>query len=151
MSEYSPALDREARRRLAIIRHVEEVTGNVAMTCRYYGISRQAYYIWYRRYAADGVDGLRTRSKRPKTIPNATHVDIVGKILHLRQHYHFGPEKIVMYLKRYWSRPPRGTGPASQLPAVQRAELRASVARHRHCSSPAACASRSCRSRTRVR
>ena len=101
MSEPAAALDREARRRLAIIRHVEEVTGNVAMTCRYYGISRQAYYIWYRRYQADGIDGLRTRSKRPKTSPNATHVDIVGKILHLRQHYHFGPEKIVMYLRRY--------------------------------------------------
>jgi transposase-like protein len=84
MPDPTPALDREARRRLAIIRHVEEVTGNVAMSCRYYGISRQAYYIWYRRYLAEGVDGSRTRSKRPKTSPNATHVDIVGKILHLR-------------------------------------------------------------------
>ena len=44
---------------------------------------------------------MRTRSKRPKTSPNATHVDVVGKILHLRQNYHFGPEKIAMYLKRY--------------------------------------------------
>jgi hypothetical protein len=44
MSEPTPALDREARRRLAMPRHVEEVTGNVAMTCRYFGISRQAYY-----------------------------------------------------------------------------------------------------------
>jgi transposase len=78
-----------------------EVTGNVAMTCRYYGISRQAYYIWYRRYLAEGIGGLRTRSKRPKSSPNATHVEVVGKILHLRQHYHFGPEKIAMYLKRY--------------------------------------------------
>jgi len=34
MSEPTPPLDREARRRLAIIRHVEEVTGNIAMTCR---------------------------------------------------------------------------------------------------------------------
>lgn len=43
-------LDRRARHRLAIIRQAEEVTGNVAQTCRYYGISRNAYYIWYRRY-----------------------------------------------------------------------------------------------------
>jgi transposase len=71
------------------------------MTCRYFGISRQAYYVWYRRYQTDGVDGLRTRSKRPKICPHATHVDVVGKILHLRQQYHFGPEKIVMYLRRY--------------------------------------------------
>ena len=31
-------LSRTAARRLAILRHVEEVTGNVALTCRYYGI-----------------------------------------------------------------------------------------------------------------
>lgn len=31
-----PLLDRQVRRRLAVLRHVEEVTGNVAMTCRYY-------------------------------------------------------------------------------------------------------------------
>jgi hypothetical protein len=37
MSEPTPALDREARRRLAMIRHV-------AMTYRYFGISRQGYY-----------------------------------------------------------------------------------------------------------
>jgi hypothetical protein len=26
---------------------------------------------------------------------------VVGKTLYLRQHYHFGPQKISMYLKRY--------------------------------------------------
>jgi transposase len=94
-------LPREVRRRLAIIRHVEEVTGNVALTCRYYGISRQAYYVWYRRYQAHGVQGLRDRSKRPLVSPRATRVEVVGKILYLRQHYHFGPDRIAMYLKRY--------------------------------------------------
>jgi hypothetical protein len=34
------AEDRQVRRRLAILNHAEEVTGNVAMTCRYYGVSR---------------------------------------------------------------------------------------------------------------
>jgi transposase-like protein len=58
-------LGRDGKRRLAMIRHVEEVTGNVAMTCRYYGISRQAYYVMYRRYQAEGVENLRTRSKKP--------------------------------------------------------------------------------------
>ncbi|WP_253267579.1 helix-turn-helix domain-containing protein, partial [Streptomyces sp. NL15-2K] len=61
----------------------------------------QAYYTWYRRYQAEGADGLRTRSKAPKHSPNATHVEVVGKIIHLRQNYHFGPEEIAMYLKRY--------------------------------------------------
>lgn len=34
-------LSRRARHRLAVLRHVEEVRGSVAATCRYYGISRQ--------------------------------------------------------------------------------------------------------------
>jgi transposase-like protein len=54
-------LDKNAARRLAIIRHAREVTGNVALTCRYYGISRQVFYVWYRRYEAEGLAGLRDR------------------------------------------------------------------------------------------
>jgi len=92
---------RMAKRRLAILRHAEEITGNGALTCRYYGISRQVFYTWRRRYDADGLDGLRDRSHRPQVSPNATRTEVVGKIIYLRQHYHFGPAKIAMYLKRY--------------------------------------------------
>src|SRR6185437_10395229 len=94
-------LPREVRHRLAILQHADEVTGNVAMTCRYYGVSRQQFYTWRKRFDEDGVDGLRDRSRRPKHSPRATHVDVVGKILYLRQNYYFGPAKIAMYLKRY--------------------------------------------------
>jgi transposase InsO family protein len=95
------AADRQVRHRLAILRHAEEVTGNVSMTCRYYGITRQSFYVWKRRFDELGEEGLRDRSCRPKVSPRATHVDVVGKILYLRQHYYFGPAKIAMYLKRY--------------------------------------------------
>ena len=61
-----------AKRRLAILRHAEEITGNVALTCRYYGISRQIFSTWKRRYNAHGLDGLRDRSHRPQVSPNAT-------------------------------------------------------------------------------
>src|SRR5205823_7682700 len=84
-----------------MIQHVEEITGNVAMTCRYFGISRHTFYRWLRRYQELGPEGLRERSHRPLVSPNATKAEVVGKILHLRQHYHFGPHKIAMYLKRY--------------------------------------------------
>jgi transposase len=94
-------LNREAARRLATIRHAQELTGNVAATCRYYGISRQAFYKWLRRYEELGVEGLRDRSRRPHVSPNATSAEVVGKILYLRKHYHFGPHRIAMYLKRY--------------------------------------------------
>jgi transposase len=94
-------LTRRAKRRLAIIRHAEEVTGNVALTCRYYGISRQCYYVWYRRWQAQGLAGLRDRSSRPLVCPNTTRTEVVGKIIYLRRHYHFGSAKIAMYLRRY--------------------------------------------------
>jgi len=35
-------LERRANHKLAVLRHVEEVSGSVAATCRHYGISRQA-------------------------------------------------------------------------------------------------------------
>lgn len=57
-------VSRNAARRLAIIRYAQEVTGNVALTCRYYGITRQKYYIWLRRYEQFGVDSLRDRTSR---------------------------------------------------------------------------------------
>ena len=89
------------RRRLAILHHAEEVTGNVATTCRYYGITRQSFYTWKRRYDELGEDGLKDRSRRPHHVPERHPVDVVGKIMYLRQNYHFGPRKISMYLKRY--------------------------------------------------
>jgi transposase-like protein len=94
-------LSRGAARRLAITQHVEEVTGNVAMTCRYFGISRHTYCFWLRRYQQLGPEGPRERSHRPLVCPHATKPEVVGKIIHLRQRYHFGPAKIAMYLKRY--------------------------------------------------
>jgi transposase len=93
--------ERHVRHRLAMIRHADEVTGNVAQTCRYYGISRQAFYKWQRRYEEEGPDGLRDRSSRPHSSPNATKADVVSRIIYLRRSYHFGPHKIAMYLKRY--------------------------------------------------
>ena len=45
--------------------------------------------------------GLRTGPAGPTESPQATHEDVVAKIIYLRQNYHFGPQKIQMYLKRY--------------------------------------------------
>ena len=92
---------RKIRHRLAVLRHAEEVTGSVSATCRYYGITRQCFYKWRRRYEDEGEAGLRDRSSAPLHHPNETPREIVGKILYLRQHYHFGPLKISMYLNRY--------------------------------------------------
>jgi transposase-like protein len=85
--------DRQVRRRLAVLRHAEQVTGNVAMTCRYYGISQQNLYVWSARYHELGPDGLKDPSRRPKTSPKATHVDVVGKILTGPRHHRIDAEE----------------------------------------------------------
>jgi hypothetical protein len=85
---------RKVRHRLAVLRHAQEVTGSVSKTCRYYGISRPTFYKWLHRYEAHGEDGLRDGSSCPHHMPNATKAEVVGKIVYLRQNYHFGPNKI---------------------------------------------------------
>ncbi len=87
--------------RLGVLRHVEEVTHNVAKTCRYYGIGRTVYYEWYNRYQTEGEEGLRDKSRRPIHSPRATQAEVVAKIIYLRQNYHFGAYRIKVYLERY--------------------------------------------------
>jgi transposase len=97
----SQTYERQIRHRLTILRHADEVSMNVAATCRYYGISRPTFYKWERRFKAEGPDGLRERSKAPKNSPHATNSEVVGKIIYLRQNYHSGPQEIAMNLARY--------------------------------------------------
>ena len=72
----NPPLDREAKRRLAVIRHVEEVSGNVAQSCRYFGISRQAYYICIHPelLALGSIPHLRDEDGRPGQVNSYRHL-----------------------------------------------------------------------------
>ena len=74
---------------------------HIARTCRHFGISRQAFYRWKRRFDAAGEAGLWDRSTRPHRSPTAISADVISKILYLRQNYHFGPGRIADYLKRF--------------------------------------------------
>jgi transposase InsO family protein len=92
---------RNQARRLGVIRHFEQVTKSISKTCRYFGISRAAFYRWRNRYQKYGDHGLRDRSRRPLNSPRTTRTEIIAKIIYLRETYHFGPWKIQMYLRRY--------------------------------------------------
>jgi hypothetical protein len=50
-------------RRLGIIRHFKEATKNISKTCRYFGISRAAFYQWRNRCQKYGDHGVRDRSR----------------------------------------------------------------------------------------
>ena len=89
----------EQARRLAwrfkVLQQACEQSRNVARTCRHFGISRQAYYRWKRRYDAHGAAGLADRSSRPVRSPQATPPEVVSKILYLRQTYHSAPARLL--------------------------------------------------------
>jgi transposase len=38
---------------------------SISDTCTVFGISRQTWYKWKRRYNVYGIDGLKNQSKRP--------------------------------------------------------------------------------------
>ncbi|MBM3310942.1 MAG: helix-turn-helix domain-containing protein [Candidatus Aminicenantes bacterium] len=72
--------------------------GNVAETCRLFGLSRTAFYKWSRRYAAEGLPGLDDRSRRPGHPPRLTPPGVVAKVVFLRCAFGLGPEKIRRHL-----------------------------------------------------
>lgn len=69
--------------------------------CEAFGISRKTGYKWQERHAAFGLDGLKDRSRAPRTCPNAVPAAVVERLLAVRrQHRFWGPRKIVAWLRR---------------------------------------------------
>jgi transposase-like protein len=58
---------------------------NVSAFCREHGVSRQTFYVWRRRYLADGVDGLETRSRAPRTSPRRIGAGVDDAVVALRK------------------------------------------------------------------
>ena len=92
--------EREVQRKLRVLQHAER-TGQVAKTCRYFGIGRASFYRWKRAYEQYGEAGLVNAKTIPKNPPNQTPPEVAEKVLHLRRKYHLGPERIMWYLARY--------------------------------------------------
>lgn len=91
---------RDIKRRLNVLEYAREC-GNVAKTCRHFGISRQCYYNWLHAHERHGDDGLVGSRPCPENRKLRTPKPIEDKIVHLRTTYHFGPHKIAWYLERY--------------------------------------------------
>lgn len=87
-------------RKLKVLKNAQE-TGNVAKTCRYFGICRQTFYTWKKAYAEQGENGLIDSRSCPENHKLRVPEEIEDKIIHLRTTYHFGPDVIVWHLMRY--------------------------------------------------
>jgi len=99
--QVSPALSRAAKQHLAWMDH-DRRHRNVALTCRYFGISRQTFYRWQRRYDPRALGSLEPRSHRPRRLRQPTWTPaLVQAIRRLREQYpRWGKDKLVVLLRR---------------------------------------------------
>jgi transposase InsO family protein len=58
---------------------------NVSAFCRDHGISRETFYVWRRRYEANGLDGLEPRSRAPGNNPRRIDPAMEDAIVALRK------------------------------------------------------------------
>lgn len=90
--------DKGIKLRLSWLGHFKN-TGNIAKTCRHFGISRSTFYFWYKRYLKNGKRGLRNLSSRPNTINNTLRI-VIKAVIKFRKEKLIGPKKIAGLLAR---------------------------------------------------
>jgi transposase InsO family protein len=81
----------EGRRRLC---ELIDAGWTVAAAAESMRISRQCAHKWWRRYCADGVEGLVDRSSRPKSCPHQTPARVERRIVALRESRKLGPARL---------------------------------------------------------
>lgn len=94
-------LSREARARLSWMDFYRE-TENAALTCRHFGISRQTFYRWHRRYDPMDLSRLESRSHRPRQCRRPSWSFLLEeKVLGLRLQFpRWGKDKLAVLLRR---------------------------------------------------
>jgi putative transposase len=79
--------------------------------CERYRISRRTGYKWAERYVEAGVEGLKDRSRAPKSCPHSTSAGLSERLLELRRsHPTWGPRKLLAWLRK---REPEENWPAA--------------------------------------
>jgi len=58
------------------------------------GVSRKCVKTWIERFAAEGEDGLRDRSSRPRTSPTRTRSEVEARVIELRRRERWGQDLI---------------------------------------------------------
>lgn len=93
---------RKAKMRLRMIQHYRQISHNISLTCRFFGISRSSFYTWQHRFEKEGKEGLRDRSRRPKQIHYRVPPEVVALILRLREERRYGAVRMSLYLQRHY-------------------------------------------------
>jgi transposase InsO family protein len=87
--------------RYRMITEPERSGETISDVCVAFGVSRETWYKWKRRYDVYGIDGLKDQSRKPHNIKNVKVTEELEKIvLELRLNNRFGPMRIRFRLKR---------------------------------------------------
>lgn len=96
-----------AELRLDVLTEPLRTGETVADVCRRYGISRDTYYRYRRRYLAEGLFGLEDQSRRPRSSPVKIHPELEIRICEMRRdHPRWGARRIRAELTRAGIDPP---------------------------------------------
>jgi putative transposase len=77
--------------RFEFIQEYQQEEESFAELCRRYEISRKTGYKWVERYAAEGLEGLRDRSKAADHHANEILPAVADEVLEMRRrHPHWG-------------------------------------------------------------
>jgi transposase InsO family protein len=95
------------QRRLEILLAPQIMGLSVTEVCRRFGVSRQQFYEWRRRYVEQGAPGLVDRSRRPLRSPLQVSVAMEHQICLMRaDNPDFGPRRIRAEIGLLGGRPP---------------------------------------------
>ncbi|GAA5159008.1 hypothetical protein GCM10011366_07670 [Ornithinimicrobium tianjinense] len=70
---------------LVIVRSVLDQGLSAAQAAGRFGVSRQWVHVLLRRYEAEGAEGLRPRSRAPRSRPGTTSAAVRARIVALRR------------------------------------------------------------------
>jgi len=95
-------LSREAQKRLSWFDYYQAHGRKAALTCRYFGISRQTFYRWKRRYDPQNLRTLEEGSHRPHRRRRPTWTaEQAERVRRLRERYpRWGKDKLAVLLRR---------------------------------------------------
>lgn len=92
-------LSRQAKTQLRWMGHHRR-NGNVSLTSRYYGISRQIFYAWYLWYDPAKLSSLEGRSSRPARMRTWTRKQILAVKTMREQYPRWDEVKLVILLRQ---------------------------------------------------
>jgi transposase InsO family protein len=74
---------------------------NVRAACRRHGVVPKTYYFWWNLFVQSGfqLESLLPRSRRPRRSPRKIKGHKLKLVRQYRVDYHYGPERIQLYLK----------------------------------------------------